>query len=33
MCRRQRTPAVTISWRGSKGPLHLPVDSTGVEAR
>jgi hypothetical protein len=29
--RRQRTPAVDIPHRGSNGPLHLPIDGTGIE--
>ncbi|EIE50576.1 putative transposase [Citreicella sp. 357] len=29
---RQKTLAVTIPYRGSKGPLNLLVDSTGIKA-
>ncbi len=29
--RRQRTLAVNIPYRGSKGPLHLLIDSTGIK--
>ncbi len=29
--RRQKTLAVNIPCRGSRGPLHLPVDSTGIK--
>src|SRR5680860_825074 len=32
LCRRQRTLAVAIPYRGSAGPLHLLVDSTGIKA-
>ena len=31
ICRRQRTLAVNIPYRGAKGPLHLLVDSTGIK--
>lgn len=31
LSRRQKTLAVNISNRGSKGPLHLLVDSTGIK--
>ena len=31
ICRRQRTLAVTIPYRGAKGPLHLLIDSTGIK--
>jgi transposase len=31
ICRRQRTLAVNIPYRGSKGPLHLLIDSTGIK--
>ena len=31
ICRRQRTLAVSIPYRGSKGPLHLLIDSTGIK--
>jgi hypothetical protein len=30
--RRQRTLSVTIPFRGSSGPLHLLIDSTGIKA-
>ena len=30
-CRRQMTLAVNIPYRGSKGPLHLLIDSTGIK--
>ena len=29
--RRQKTMAVNIPYRGSKGPLHLLIDSTGIK--
>ena len=29
--RLQKTPAVNIPYRGSKGPRHLRIDSTGIE--
>ena len=29
--RRQRTLAVNIQYRGSKGPMHLLIDSTGIK--
>jgi hypothetical protein len=29
--RRQKTLAVNIPYRGSKGPLHLLIDSTGIK--
>ena len=32
LCRRQTTLKVTIPCRGSQGPLHLLVDSTGIKA-
>jgi len=32
LCRRQKTLAVNIPYRGSGGPLHLLIDSTGVKA-
>ena len=32
LCRRQRTLNVGLSYRGSKGPLHLLIDSTGIKA-
>src|SRR6056297_2402087 len=31
LSRRQKTLAVNIPYRGSKGPLHLPIDSTGIK--
>ena len=31
LSRRQKTLAVNIPTRGSKGPLHLLVDSTGIK--
>jgi hypothetical protein len=31
LSRRQKTLAVNIRYRGSKGPLHLPIDSTGIK--
>jgi hypothetical protein len=31
LCRRQKTLAVNIPHRGSNGPLHLPIDGTGIE--
>jgi len=31
LSRRQRTLAVNIPYRGSKGPLHLLIDSTGIK--
>jgi transposase len=31
ICRRQRTLAVNIPYRGAKGPLHLLIDSTGIK--
>lgn len=31
LSRRQKTLAVTIPCRGSKGPLHLLIDSTGIK--
>lgn len=33
LCRRQRTLAVQLPYRGSAGPLHLLVDSTGIKVR
>ena len=33
LCRRQKTLAVQLPCRGSGGPLHLPVDSTGIKVR
>lgn len=32
LCRRQRTLLVAIPFRGSSGPLHLLIDSTGIKA-
>jgi hypothetical protein len=32
LSRRQRTLAINIPYRGSKGPLHLLIDSTGINA-
>ncbi len=32
LCRRQKTLNVSIPYRGSKGPLHLLTDSTGIKA-
>lgn len=32
LCRRQKTLPVAIPYRGSKGPLHLLIDSTGIKA-
>ncbi|PIL21903.1 hypothetical protein P775_01915 [Puniceibacterium antarcticum] len=31
ICRRQRRLAVNIPYRGSKGPLRLLIDSTGIK--
>ncbi len=31
LCRRQKTLAVNIPYRGSQGPLHLLIDSTGIK--
>ena len=31
LSRRQKTLAVSISYRGSRGPLHLLIDSTGIK--
>ncbi|PZX10565.1 DDE family transposase [Palleronia aestuarii] len=31
LSRRQKTLAVAIPYRGSKGPLHLLIDSTGIK--
>jgi IS5 family transposase len=33
LCRRQKTLAVKLPYRGSGGPLHLLVDSTGIKVR
>ncbi|WIY23874.1 IS5 family transposase [Parasedimentitalea psychrophila] len=32
LCRRQKTLHVAIPYRGSPGPLHLLLDSTGIKA-
>jgi len=32
LCRRQRTLNVSLPYRGSRGPLHLLIDSTGIKA-
>ena len=32
LCRRQRTLNVSLPYRGSKGPLHLLIYSTGIKA-
>jgi hypothetical protein len=32
LCRRQRTLSVAIPFRGSSGPFHLLIDSTGIKA-
>jgi len=32
LCRRQRRLKVNIPDRGSQGPLHLLIDSTGIKA-
>ena len=31
LCRRQRTLTVALPYRGSAGPLHLLIDSTGIK--
>jgi hypothetical protein len=31
LCRRQKTLKVDIPFRGSQGPLHLLIDSTGIK--
>ena len=31
LCRRQKTLAVKPPYRGSQGPLHLLIDSTGIK--
>ena len=31
LSRRQKTLAVNIPYRGSRGPLHLLIDSTGIK--
>jgi hypothetical protein len=33
LCRSQKTLSVAIPYRGSAGPLHLLVDSTGIKAK
>lgn len=33
LCRRQKTLTVQLPCRGSGGPLHLLVDSTGIKVR
>ncbi len=33
LCRRQKTLAVQLPYRGSSGPLHLLVDRTGIKGR
>lgn len=32
LCRRQKTLSVAIPYKGSAGPLHLLIDSTGINA-
>jgi len=32
LCRRQKALPVAIPYRGSSGPLHLLIDSTGIKA-
>lgn len=32
LCRRQKTLVVNVPYRGSQGPLHLLIDSTGIKA-
>jgi len=32
LCRRQRIQSVAIPYKGSAGPLHLLIDSTGIKA-
>ena len=32
LCRRQKALSVAIPYKGSAGPLHLLVDSTGIKA-
>ena len=32
LSRRQKTPAVTVPYRGSKGPLHLLIPSRDITA-
>jgi hypothetical protein len=31
LCRRQKTLSVAIPYQGSKGPLNLLIDSTGIK--
>lgn len=33
LCRRQKTLTVRLPYRGSGGPLHLLIDSTGIKVR
>jgi hypothetical protein len=33
LCRRQRTLNVSLPYRGSKGPLNLLINSTGIKAQ
>ncbi|TFL17239.1 IS5 family transposase [Jannaschia formosa] len=33
LCRRQKTLAVQLPYRGSGGPLHLLIDSTGIKVQ
>ena len=33
LCRRQKTLAVQLPYRGSGGPLNLLIDSTGIKTR
>ena len=33
LSRRQKTLVVNIPYRGSQGPLHLLIDSTGIKAK
>ena len=32
LCRRQKTLSIAIPYKGSTGPLHVLVDSTGIKA-
>ncbi|MFT5631085.1 MAG: hypothetical protein ACI9HB_002259 [Gammaproteobacteria bacterium] len=32
LCRRQKTLSVAIPYQGSKGPLNLLIDNTGIKA-
>jgi hypothetical protein len=32
LCRRQKALNVSLPYRGSTGPLNLPIDSTGIKA-